>query len=82
MSKESVQVRKDASACLMARKVFSAEGSRLTFRKSRTLPGSIIGCDEPRPRGLFFLCAKSLTSSEVIVSFDGIYEQKLMHKSH
>ena len=35
MSKESVQVRKDASACLTARKVFSAEGSRLTFRKSR-----------------------------------------------
>src|SRR5699024_11617307 len=27
----------------------------LTFRKSRTLPGKHIGCDEPRPRGLFFL---------------------------
>ncbi|RIM64922.1 hypothetical protein BU104_11585 [Staphylococcus xylosus] len=28
-------MRKDASACLTAIKVFSAEGSRLTFRKSR-----------------------------------------------
>ncbi|PTI00920.1 hypothetical protein BU105_05705 [Staphylococcus xylosus] len=28
-------MRRDASACLTARKVFSAEGSRLTFRKSR-----------------------------------------------
>ena len=32
----------------------------LTFRKSRTLPGSIIGCDEPRPRGLFFFVRKEL----------------------
>ena len=50
-----MQVRKDASACLMARKLLSADGSRLTFRKSRTLPGKHIGCDDPRPKGLFFL---------------------------
>ncbi|AID03010.1 hypothetical protein BE24_07775 [Staphylococcus xylosus] len=28
-------MRKDASACLTAKKVFSAKGSRLAFRKSR-----------------------------------------------
>ncbi|MEN3090249.1 MAG: hypothetical protein ABC378_10570 [Staphylococcus pseudoxylosus] len=28
------------------------------------MPGRIIGCDEPRPRGLFFYALKSLTSTE------------------
>ena len=41
-------------------KLLSADGSRLTFRKSRTLPGKHIGCDEPRPKGLFFLPKKEL----------------------
>ncbi|WP_336849615.1 hypothetical protein [Staphylococcus nepalensis] len=44
----------------MARKLLSADGSQLTFRKSRTLPGKHIGCDEPRPKGLFFFAQKEL----------------------
>ncbi|RIO44422.1 hypothetical protein BUZ60_02675 [Staphylococcus nepalensis] len=34
--------------------------AQLTFRKSRTLPGKHIGCDEPRPKGLFFFAQKEL----------------------